>query len=87
MARDDQEVLAAEARQALNSPAFQRAILGEEMDIVTTIANYAHDGSEAHDRHLLELCRRLQTINAFKRRMGVLSDMNKLTQSQRVKDV
>lgn len=87
MARDDQAVLAEEARQALNSPAFQRAILAEEMGIVTDIANFAHSGSEADDHYLLELCRRLQTINSFKRRMGVLSDINKLTHSQRVRDV
>ena len=87
MARINQDVMAEDARRALSDPAIQAAIVSEEIALVTEIANYNSNGSPESDNELLEMCRELQTINRLKRRLGLMSDISKLTEAQRVKDV
>jgi hypothetical protein len=62
-------VLAEEARQLLQNPVFQRAIMDEERRIVSNIANSPHDGSREYENQEREWCRELRTLNNLKRRI------------------
>ncbi len=79
--RQSPEVVADEAKQLLDNPAFQRAFDGLEASIVDLIVKTPSDGSPEHEAAEREMCRSLRNLHALK------SKLAKTVQGQQLREV